>query len=83
MHLLEVVAEESGRRVIKTPWGDLVPSVDLFPLAYLIVLYGMVYFLPFGISIMTRTWALRVSYSDHAYLKVLPPVQANCSHRKI
>ena len=49
MHLLEVVAEESGRRVIKTPWGDLVPSVDLFPLIYLIVLYGIVYFLPFGI----------------------------------
>ena len=49
MHLLEVVAEESGRRVIKTPWGDLVPSVDLFPLVYLIVLYGIVYFLPFGV----------------------------------
>ena len=49
MHLLEVVTEESGRRVIKTPWGDLVPSVDLFPLVYLIVLYGIVYFLPFGI----------------------------------
>ena len=49
MHLLEVVAEESVRRVIKTPWGDLVPSVDLFPLIYLIVLYGIVYFLPFGI----------------------------------
>ncbi len=47
--LLEVATEEPGRRVIKTPWGDLVPSVDLFPLAYLIVLYGIVYFLPFGI----------------------------------
>ena len=47
--LLEVATEESGRRVIKTPWGDLAPSVDLFPLVYLIVLYGIVYFLPFGI----------------------------------
>ena len=46
---MEVATKESGRRVIKTPWGDLVPSVDLFPLAYLIVLYGIVYFLPFGI----------------------------------
>ena len=54
MHLLEVVAEESGRRVIKTPWGDLVPSVDLFPLVYLIVLYGIVYFLPFGVFAFWR-----------------------------
>jgi hypothetical protein len=48
-YLLEVASEESGRHVIKTPWGDLAPSVDIFPLAYLIVLYGIVYFLPFGI----------------------------------
>ena len=34
-------------RLIRTPWGDLSPRVDLFPLVYLLLLYGVVYFLPF------------------------------------
>ncbi len=34
---------------IRTPWGELRPWVDLLPLWYLLVLYGIVYFLPFGI----------------------------------
>lgn len=36
-------------RLIRTPWGDLSPRVDLFPLFYLLLLYGVVSFLPFGI----------------------------------
>lgn len=44
-----MAAKDSARRVIQTPWGDLAPRVDLFPLIYLIVLYGIIYFLPFGI----------------------------------
>ena len=34
---------------IKTPWGDIDPSVSIFPVKYLLVLYGIIYFLPFNI----------------------------------
>jgi hypothetical protein len=34
---------------ILTPWGSLSPRVDLFPLRFLLIYYGVVYFLPFGI----------------------------------
>ena len=40
--------------LIRTPWGDLAPRVDLFPLIYLILLYGVVYFLPFGLFDLWR-----------------------------
>ncbi len=36
-------------RVIRTPWGELRPLVDLLPVWYLLVLYGIVWFLPFGV----------------------------------
>jgi len=36
-------------RTIHTPWGSLTPAVDLAPLLYMLVLYGVVYFLPFGV----------------------------------
>ncbi len=36
-------------RVILTPWGELRPLVDLRPLLYILVLYGIVLFLPFGV----------------------------------
>ena len=35
-------------REIKTPWGLLSPEVKLFPIYYLIFIYGFVYILPFG-----------------------------------
>ena len=38
----------SSPRIIRTPWGDLSPKVDVFPLVYLLLLYGVIYFLPFG-----------------------------------
>ena len=41
-------------RLIRTPWGDLVPRVDLFPLLYLLLLYGVLYFLPFGLFDLWR-----------------------------
>ena len=41
-------------RLIRTPWGDLAPKVDLFPLVYLFLLYGVVYFLPFGLFDLWR-----------------------------
>ena len=36
-------------RVITTPWGDLMPRADLLPVVYLLLLYGVMYFLPFGV----------------------------------
>ena len=36
-------------RLIRTPWGDLKPTVDIKPLLYLLILYGIVYFLPLDI----------------------------------
>lgn len=41
-------------RVIRTPWGELRSWVELTPLVYLFVLYGLVYFLPFGIFELWR-----------------------------
>lgn len=36
-----------AERIIRTPWGELRPSVDLLPVLYLLMLYGVVFFLPF------------------------------------
>jgi len=40
---------ERQPRTIHTPWGSLTPAVHLAPLIYVLVLYGLVYFLPFGV----------------------------------
>lgn len=34
---------------IQTPWGDLRPKVELAPLVYLALMYGVVQFLPFNV----------------------------------
>ena len=36
-------------QTIKTPWGEINPSVSVFPIKYLLILYGIIYFLPFDI----------------------------------
>ena len=43
-------------KIIKTPWGDITPAVDLFPIYYLIFIYGFVYILPYGENIIGLTW---------------------------
>jgi hypothetical protein len=43
------MAPQPQPRTIQTPWGSFTPAVDLAPLVYLLVLYGLVYFLPFGV----------------------------------
>ena len=43
-------------KTIKTPWGKLSPEVNLFPIYYLIFIYGFVYILPFGENIVGLTW---------------------------
>ena len=36
-------------RQIVTPWGEIRPSVLIFPVYYLLIIYGLIYFLPFNI----------------------------------
>ena len=46
----------SPPKVIKTPWGNLEPHVDIFPIIYLIFIYGLVYILPYGRDIIGMSW---------------------------
>ena len=41
---------------IKTPWGSISSNVSLFPIYYLIFIYGFVYILPFGQNLIGTTW---------------------------
>ena len=43
-------------KIIKTPWGNLSPEVNLFPIYYILFIYGFVYILPFGEDIVGTTW---------------------------
>jgi hypothetical protein len=41
---------------IRTPWGSIFSRVSLFPIYYLIFIYGFVYILPFGKNFFGTTW---------------------------
>ena len=41
---------------IKTPWGSITTKVDLFPIYYLVFIYGFVYILPFGKHLIGISW---------------------------
>ena len=41
---------------IRTPWGVIFSKVSLFPIYYLIFIYGFVYILPFGKNFIGTTW---------------------------
>ena len=43
-------------KLIKTPWGEISPEVNLFPIYYLLFIYGIVYILPYGEDILGLTW---------------------------
>jgi len=43
-------------KTIKTPWGNILPEVSLFPIYYIIFIYGFIYILPFGKNIVGLTW---------------------------
>tara|TARA_B000000609_G_C24112462_1_gene314778 strand:- start:169 stop:840 length:672 start_codon:yes stop_codon:yes gene_type:complete len=43
-------------KLIKTPWGSFSPEVSLFPIYYLVFIYGFIYILPFGENIVGLTW---------------------------
>ena len=41
---------------IKTPWGEIIPEVSLFPIYYLLFIYCFIYILPFGRDIIGISW---------------------------
>ena len=41
---------------IKTPFGFILPQVSLFPILYLLFIYGFVYFLPYGRDLIGISW---------------------------
>ena len=41
---------------IKTPWGEIMPKVSLFPIYYLLFIYCFIYILPFGRDIIGISW---------------------------
>ena len=41
---------------IKTPWGVIFPQVNLFPILYLLFIYGFVYILPYGRDLIGISW---------------------------
>ena len=43
-------------REIKTPWGKIIPEVSLFPIYYLIFIYGFIYILPYGKNLIGLSW---------------------------
>ncbi|MBO6975432.1 MAG: pectate lyase [Prochlorococcus marinus CUG1435] len=43
-------------KLIKTPWGEISPEVNLFPIYYLLFIYGFVYIFPYGEDIIGLTW---------------------------
>ena len=43
-------------KLIKTPWGEISPEVNLFPIYYLLFIYGFVYILPYGEKFIGFSW---------------------------
>ena len=44
------------QKEIKTPWGTIFPQVSLFPILYLLFIYGFVYILPYGRDLIGISW---------------------------
>ena len=41
---------------IKTPFGKITPEVSLFPIYYLLFIYGFVYIFPYGENLIGTSW---------------------------
>ena len=41
---------------IKTPFGTIISDVSLFPIYYLLFIYGFVYIFPYGKNLIGITW---------------------------
>tara|TARA_B100000941_G_scaffold194735_1_gene141047 strand:+ start:820 stop:1491 length:672 start_codon:yes stop_codon:yes gene_type:complete len=50
--------------VIKTPWGSILTKLNLFPIYYLIFIYGFLYIFPFGENIVGTSWFYYVRKED-------------------
>ena len=40
---------KKASKQIHTPWGTITPQVELFPVVYILILYGLIYFLPLNL----------------------------------
>ena len=49
---------------IKTPWGSISTNISLFPIYYLIFIYGFLYILPFGEKIVDLPWFYYLKKED-------------------
>ncbi len=43
-------------KTYKTPWGKIIPDVDIFPIIYLLFIYGFIYILPYGRNFLGISW---------------------------
>ena len=43
-------------KVIYTSWGSIDPAVDIFPVVYLLFIYGFIYIFPYGRDIVGMSW---------------------------
>ena len=41
---------------IKTPFGKITPEVSLFPIYYLLFVYGFIYIFPYGKNLIGVSW---------------------------
>jgi len=44
------------QKKIKTPWGEIIPEVSLFPIYYLLFIYCFIYILPYGRNFIGISW---------------------------
>ena len=44
------------KKVIYTSWGKIEPDVDIFPIAYLLFIYGFIYIFPYGRDVVGMSW---------------------------
>ena len=54
-HILNPFLEKKEQKYL-TPWGSFEPAVDIFPIIYLIIIYGFIYVLPFGRNLIGTSW---------------------------
>ena len=52
---------------IKTPWGSISSEVYLFPIYYLILVYGIIYVLPFGEKFVGNSWFVFLFKEDSIF----------------
>tara|TARA_B100000700_G_scaffold322280_1_gene423399 strand:+ start:157 stop:864 length:708 start_codon:yes stop_codon:yes gene_type:complete len=46
----------SPKKSFSTVWGYIAPDVDIFPIIYILFIYGFIYILPFGRDIIGISW---------------------------